>query len=332
MIACRPRMPSLFRSRRLGALAMFACTLLGACATLSIDVASAEVGPGVVTGDTLVHDPSMFRAGSRYYVYSSMGTITSTDRTNFSNSGNIFKTMPSWVKNYNEKNEIWAPDVSYRNGKYLMYYTASKFGTNTSAIALATSSTGAPGSWTDQGIVYSSKSSDDYNAIDGSLVVDASGKWWLTFGSFWSGIKLIQIDPSTGKQLASNTYRYSLATRASPGAVEAPFIHQANGWYYLFVSFDRCCLGASSTYKIAVGRSRSVAGPYLDRNGNDMRSGGGTYLLTGTNPGIHGPGGQSVFHDSDGDLLVYHYYADNGDSRLGVNRLGYDSSGWPVVQ
>lgn len=294
--------------------------------------AHAAVGPGVVSGDTIVHDPSMLKlSDGRYYIYATTGVVTSTDRTKFSNAGAIFSSMPSWVRSYNPDNQLWAPDVSFHGGKYLMYYTASRFATNTSAIALASSSTGKPGSWKDQGIVYTSKSSDDYNAIDGNLVVDGNGKWWLAFGSFWSGIKLIQLDPGTGKQLSGNTARYSLASRPSPGAVEAPFIQQANGWYYLFVSFDACCKGASSTYKIAVGRARSVTGPYLDRAGVDMRNGGGTVIQSGLGS-MHGPGGQSVFRDGDGDILVYHYYDDRGDARLGINRLGYDSSAWPVVQ
>ncbi|MEA5126300.1 family 43 glycosylhydrolase [Xanthomonas floridensis] len=316
---------------RVGALALL-CAAVGAVSGVDGAGAWAATGPGVVTGDTIVHDPSMLKlSDGRYYIYATTGVVTSTDRTKFSNAGAIFSSMPSWVRSYNPDNQLWAPDVSFHGGKYLMYYTASRFATNTSAIALASSSTGKPGSWKDQGIVYTSKSSDDYNAIDGNLVVDGNGKWWLAFGSFWSGIKLIQLDPGTGKQLASNMARYSLASRPAPGAVEAPFIQQANGWYYLFVSFDACCKGASSTYKIAVGRARSVTGPYLDRAGVDMRNGGGTVIHAGQGS-MHGPGGQSVFRDGDGDILVYHYYDDRGDARLGVNRLGYDGSAWPVVQ
>jgi arabinan endo-1,5-alpha-L-arabinosidase len=302
-------------------------------ALLLSPLAALAVGPGTVTGDTSVHDPSMVkRSDGRYYVYGSHNvTLTSTNRIAFSDAGATFSSIPSWVYTYNSDGDIWAPDVSYRDGKYLMYYTASSFGSNKSAIALASSTTGAPGSWTNQGIVYSSTTSDDYNAIDGNLVVDASNRWWLAFGSYWSGIKLIQIDPSTGKQLASNTSRYNLATRASPGAVEAPFIYRANGWYYLFVSFDACCQGAASTYKIAVGRASQITGPYLDKSGVDMRSGGGS-VIHSSQGSMHGPGGQSVINDADGDIIVYHYYDDAGTPRLGINRLGYDSSGWPVVQ
>ncbi len=118
----------------------------------------AVVGPGAVSGDTIVHDPSMLKlSDGRYYIYATTGVVTSTDRTKFSNAGAIFSSMPSWVRSYNPDNQLWAPDVSFHGGKYLMYYIASKFATNTSAIALASSSTGKPGSWKDQGIVYTSK-------------------------------------------------------------------------------------------------------------------------------------------------------------------------------
>lgn len=314
--------------RRLGIATMLALLMSAA-------LPASAVGPGAVSGSTSIHDPAMLkRSDGRYYVYGSHNaSLTSTDRIAFSDGGAIFASVPDWVYGYNSDGDIWAPDVAYQGGRYLMYYTASSFGVNTSAIGLAISSTGAPGSWTDQGIVYASSASSnhDYNAIDGNLVVDASQRWWLAFGSYWSGIKLIQLDPDTGKPLASNTTRYSLASRASPGAVEAPFIHQANGWYYLFVSFDACCAGVDSTYKIAVGRAQQVTGPYLDKAGVDMRSGGGS-VIHATEGDMHGPGGQSVIKDADGDILVYHYYDATGTPRLGINRLGYDSAGWPVVQ
>ncbi|PPK98090.1 arabinan endo-1,5-alpha-L-arabinosidase [Kineococcus xinjiangensis] len=298
--------------------------------------AEAYPRPGYVTGDVRAHDPSMVRAADgRYYVYSTHNLVemrTSTDRVNFSRVGSAFSKPLTWSSGYGTTTDLWAPDVSRHGGRYLMYYSVSQFRSNNSAIGFATSPSGAPGTWTDHGRVYSSTTNDNYNAIDPNLIVDSSGRWWLSFGSFWSGIKLIQIDPATGKQLASNTRRYDLATRplSVEGAVEAPHIHQANGWYYLFVSFDKCCNGASSTYKTVVGRSRSITGPYLDHTGKDMRSGGGL-VINATQGSTIGPGGQSVMRDVDGDLLVYHYYTPEGPERLGVNRLAYDANGWPYL-
>nr|BFE50717.1 hypothetical protein GCM10017745_41440 [Saccharothrix mutabilis subsp. capreolus] len=172
-----------------------------------------------------------------------------------------------------------------------------------------------------------SRTTDDFNAIDPDLVVDDQGRWWLSFGSFWSGIKMIALNPATGLR-ADSTLR-SLAGRGG-GPIEAPTIVKRGNFHYLFVSFDYCCRGANSTYRVMVGRSTSVTGPYLDRAGRALTSGGGTEVLAGQG-GVHGPGHQDVFGDTDHDILVYHYYADNGASLLGLNWLGWDAAGWPYV-
>src|SRR5437588_711075 len=159
----------------------------------------------------------------------------------------------------------------------------------------------------DPGLVIDSSSAVNYNAIDPNLVVDAQGGWWLTFGSFWTGIKQVRLDPSTGQRSTSDTAVRALAQRpAAPDAIEAAFVYRHAGLSYLFVSFDFCCRGAQSTYRIMVGRSASVTGPYVDRSGTAMTAGGGTEILAG-HGSIHGPGGQSVIADHDGDVLVYHY-------------------------
>lgn len=323
--------PRLTRRRTARALAALPAALLLA---LLPTAASAYPNPGVVSGDIVVHDPSMARTPSgQYLLYSTHNGLelrTSGDRTAFSRSGSAFSSAPSWWSKYTSGTDAWAPDVSYHNGTYYLYYAVSSFGSNTSAIGLATSSTGQAGSWSDKGTVYTSSSSSDYNAIDPNLFVDGSGSWWLSFGSWWTGIKMIRIDPSTGKQSGSDTTRYSLATTSST-AIEAPYVIKHGSYYYLFSSYDKCCAGTSSTYKIKVGRSSSVTGPYTDKSGVALMNGGGTPVLESHGRYI-GPGGQSVLSDVDGDLLVYHYYDgnDNGTPKLGVNLLDW-SSGWPVA-
>ncbi|MFG1809728.1 arabinan endo-1,5-alpha-L-arabinosidase [Streptomyces sp. NPDC049040] len=316
-----------------GALAMAVLlTILVGATGQSPSAAASYPNPGTVTGDTGVHDPSMAKRPSGGYLVAytgdNIGLKTSTDRTAFRNTGAAFPGGAPWTSAYTGgSRNLWAPDLSYRNGQYYMYYAASTFGSNHSAIFLATSPSGDPGSWTERGLVVSSQSSDDFNAIDPNLIVDAQGGWWLSFGSFWSGIKLIALNPGTGLR-ADSTIR-SIAGRGG-GAIEAPYIFRHGGYYYLYVSFDLCCRGASSTYRTMVGRSTSVTGPYTDRNGAAMTSGGGTEILAG-HGSIHGPGGEGVFTDTDHDILVYHYYANNGAPLLGINWLGYDSAGWPYV-
>ncbi len=290
-----------------------------------------------MTGNITVHDPSMVKGPSGYLLASTAPGIdlrTSGNRTAFSYSGKAFPNGASWTDAYTgtSNGNLWAPDITYVGGKFLMYYAASSFGVNKSAIFLASSTTGAPGSWTNQGLVHATTTSSDHNAIDPHLTIDAGGKWWLSLGSFWTGIKMIQIDPATGKRLASNATIYSIARRTGSTAVEAPAIRYHAGYYYLYTSWDRCCLGTSSTYRIMVGRSTSITGPYVDRTGVALTANGGTEIL-GRHGTIIGPGGQSVLADADGDLLVYHYYdgSANGTAKLGVNLIGYDSAGWPYV-
>jgi arabinan endo-1,5-alpha-L-arabinosidase len=288
--------------------------------------------PGQVSGDIGVHDPTVVKRPTGGYLVAHTGNgvalKTSTDRVNFRNAGAAFPNGTSWANTYtNNGRNLWAPDISYHNGQYYLYYSASTFGSNRSAIFLATSPSGNSGTWTHRGLVIESRTSDNFNAIDPNLIIDDQGRWWLTFGSFWSGIKLIQLDPGTG--LRMGTSLSSIAGRGG-GAIEAPFIVKRGQYYYQYVSFDACCRGASSTYRIMVGRSTSVTGPYVDRNGVNMNSGGGTEILAG-HGSIHGPGHQAVLADTDGDVLFYHYYADNGAALLGINRLTYDSAGWPRV-
>ena len=244
--------------------------------------------PGNVTGSTGAHDPTVVKRPDGSYLVATTGRgiplKTSTDRTAWRAAGSAFTGSMPWTSPYTT-GDMWAPDLNYLNGQYYLYYSASTFGSSNSGIFLATSSSGDSGTWTNRGQVIGTTSSSNYNAIDPDLIVDAQGQWWLSFGSFWSGIKLIRIDPSTG--LRSGSEMYSIASRS--GGIEAADIFRAGDYYYLYVSFDRCCQGAASTYRIMVGRSRSITGPYVDRNGVAMTSGGGTQVLAG-HGSIHGPG------------------------------------------
>ncbi len=270
--------------------------------------------------------------------------------------GAVFPAIPEWIQTMSPKTqELWAPDVSYFDGLFHMYYAFSAFGKNTSGIALATNETLDPASprykWVDRGLVLRSFATDDFNAIDPNLVLDEKGEAWLSFGSFWTGIKMRHLDRRTGLLSATDTRTYSLAAR-QPGplaqprdpnlppdneAVEAPFIIRHGGFYYLFVSWDLCCRGLKSTYSTRVGRSASVTGPYLDKTGKPMTDGGGSPLLV-ANAKWLGPGGESLLHlppsgpaatNPTGDIIVFHAYsAVDGHPALHISTLGW-RDGWP---
>ncbi|MFI0355993.1 arabinan endo-1,5-alpha-L-arabinosidase [Actinomadura sp. 9N407] len=318
--------------------AVAAAVAVTAVAAMAGTALAAYPEPGLVRGDIGVHDPTMIRtADGTYYTYSTHNGLearSSTNRIDFAGAGAALPNGASWARAYSgDARELWAPDVSYQGGRYLMYHSASSFGSNNSAIGLAISDTGRPGSWRDRGRVITSSSRNDYNAIDPQLTVDAEGRWWLAFGSWWTGIKMIRIDPATGNRHSDRTVR-SLASRTRTDlGIEAPHIVRHGDFYYLFTSWDLCCRGSASTYRIMVGRSRSITGPYTDRGGRALTGGGGTEVLATHGSRVIGPGGQSVLRDGDQDLLVYHYYdrADGGRHKLGVNHLGFDSAGWPYV-
>jgi arabinan endo-1,5-alpha-L-arabinosidase len=305
-------------------------------------------------GDLRVHDPAIIRDGNTFYVFSTGGRRRggiipirrSRDLYHWSLCGDVFDTMPAWVKKEIPRARgAWAPDISYFNGRYHLYYSVSTYGKNNSVIGLATNKTLDPNSpdyrWVDHGpVVRSRQGRDNWNAIDGNIAIENKDKAWLSWGSFWSGIKMRRIDVTTGKLSTEDTTLYSLASRpktdlgelSSPeGAVEAPFIVRHKGYWYLFVSFDLCCRGAKSTYKITVGRSKRITGPYVDRDGYSMTDGGGTLVIEATTDDWKGPGHCAVLQDSSGDYLVFHaYHGRTGRSELKISTLAW-KNGWPQV-
>jgi arabinan endo-1,5-alpha-L-arabinosidase len=304
--------------------------------------ATQSTPPRSVLGDAHTHDPSLVRAPTGWYAFSTGdptvagGTIqirSSRDGRLWTFAGTVGAAIPSWVSQaVPGVVNLWAPDVSYHNGRWYLYYAASTFGSNRSVIGLFTNVTLDPADgrygWIDQGEVTESNRTDDFNAIDPAAFVDTTGSAWLAFGSFWSGVKLIPIEFPSGKPTTPRPDRVALADRHfGPNAVEAPYLVAHGGWYYLFVSFDFCCQGANSTYHLVVGRSRSVTGPYLDRSGAALLAGGATAVLDSQGD-MRGPGGASV----TGDTLAFHYYdaGRGGDFHLGLGRLDY-RDGWPVV-
>ncbi|WP_116245033.1 arabinan endo-1,5-alpha-L-arabinosidase [Nocardiopsis sp. FIRDI 009] len=297
-------------------------------------------------GGLRVHDPALHRGGpgEDWYVFGTGhpeigdGNIqirSSPDGRHWTYTGTVWDTRPAWITEAIPGVEtLWAPEIHHFDGTYYLYYSASTFGSNRSLIALATNTTLDPEdpdyAWVDRGAVFASFPGDPYNAIDPAVVADAKGRHWMAFGSYWSGIRMVELDMPGGGVADGAEVLHLADRREPPNAVEGPAIVHRGGYYYLFVSFDACCrVGAD--YKIAVGRSTDVTGPYVDADGVPLLRGGGTVIAAeeGT---ITGSGGQSV----SGGLLAHHYYdTDLGpdlDFRMALRELLWTPDGWPYVR
>lgn len=324
--------------------------ILQLSASLAGLVLSASVFAATAPPQVSIHDPVIAKQGDTFYLFSTGPGITfysSGDLQNWKREGRVFASDPDWAKDVAStfNGHIWAPDIVQHQGTYYLYYSVSAFGKNTSAMGVTVNKTLNPDSpdykWEDQGIVLQSVPNRDlWNAIDPHIVFDEDGTPWMSFGSFWGGLKLVKLAANM-IELAQPEEWHSVAKRersvliddelAGPAQIEAPFIFKKHGYYYLFVSWGLCCRGEDSTYEIRVGRSKNVEGPYLDRQGKDLAKGGGTLVLTGTKawPGV----GHNSAYTFDGvDYLVFHAYeaADEGLQKLKILEMDWDEQ-WPVV-
>ena len=312
----------------------------------------------VVVDTPFVHDPVMAYENGTYYLYCTghgIAQMTSTDRQHWtlSREGVLPKEkIPAWTHDSvpGFENHIWAPDVIKYKNKWYMAYSCSTFGKNTSAIGLLSNKKlSDKEGWKEEGCIVASKGGrDNWNAIDPNFIIDEKGKPWMTWGSFWDGIQLIPLDktmhPKKGAKPQTIARRYSLersdvpsnptSKEAGTNAIEAPFIMQHGGYYYLFVSWDYCCQGMKSTYRVAVGRSKNVAGPYLDKEGKPMLEGGGTLILEGDKKEYEAMGHCSAYSFPDGDYFFCHGYsvAKNGASVLVQKRINWTNDGWLTLE
>src|SRR6185437_3530946 len=202
--------------------------------------------------------------------------------------------FPSWAglqtppsDNNGQNTDVWAPSLMYVNGTYYQYYAipVEPDAQGGEAIIGLATSTSPSGPWTDKGWIIASwsnvtapisgfgfQSGTTYNTIDPAPFIDSAGNWWLSFGSWFDGIHILQLDPATGLRLASNQTVYNIAERY--WGEEGSFIYYWNGYYYYFAPINACC-SPTSPYRIIYGRSLNPTGPYLDRGGVDLRNGGG---------------------------------------------------------
>ncbi|OLY93282.1 arabinan endo-1,5-alpha-L-arabinosidase [Cnuella takakiae] len=317
------------------------------------------VGAVLPTRQVPVHDPVMIKEKDTYYLFCTgfgISVWSSKDLQNWRKEAPVFAKAPQWAVDTipGFRGHIWAPDISYHNGQYYLYYSVSAFGKNTSAIGVATTKTLDSASkyfgWTDHGrVIQSYPGKTNWNAIDPNIITDKKGTPFMVFGSFWDGLKMVQLTKDWLHTAEDVTKIPTVASRkpassvenppsvdnnpkdAGGNAIEAPFVFKKGSWYYFFASIDYCCKGEQSTYKMIVGRSKNVKGPFLDKAGKDIRTGGGTIVLQGDKE-WHGVGHNSAYTFDGKDYLVFHGYdaADKGASKLRIEEMRWED-GWPVV-
>ena len=303
------------------------------------------------TTKPITHDPVVAKQGDTYYLFCTgpgITTFTSKDLKTWTQGDPVFAESPDWsldvAPGFN--GHIWAPDITLHNGKYYLYYSVSAFGKNTSAIGLTTNETLNPNDenfeWKDQGIVIQSVPNRDlWNAIDPNLIFDEEGTPWLSFGSFWTGLKMVKLEKDL-KTVAEPQVWHPIARRersasfpdasAGDAALEGPFIFKKGEYYYQFLSWDYCCRAENSTYKLVVGRSKTVTGPYVDKDGKKLIEGGGSMVIEGSK-NWYGVGHNSVFTFEGKDYSFMHGYdaSDKGLPKLIVKEIMW-VDGWPTME
>ncbi|KAF9036924.1 glycoside hydrolase family 43 protein [Hymenopellis radicata] len=313
-------------------------------------VLSAYATPSPISGssDVVVRDPAIWYNADlgKYFVFATgggIGIFTSSALTGpWTRDGSVLPSCSSIALSGNC--DLWAPDVNYYNGRYVLYYSVSDLGSQNSAIGVATSPSMLAGTWTDLGKVIGSSPGDVYNAIDPNIIDNNGLK--LSFGSYWNGIYQVGLWPDVNNQ-ASATPGTHLAG-GNGRAAEGGFVYKpASSSYYFFFFSDGVTplVGATSypaagnEYKVLVGRGSNAMGPFYGQLGNDLTldltppTGS---LVLASHDNVYSPGGQSIFADpkSGRDVMVYHYIpasaAVGSASYLGINYLDF-SSGWPVV-
>lgn len=285
-----------------------------------------------LSGDTRAHDPSVWVGAGGWWVFATgpgLQRLHSDDGTTWKRLPPVFgpgRTPAWWAQAVPSHKgvDVWAPKLFELDGRFHAMYSISSFGKNTSAIGLVSADSPDSADWRDDGVVVQSHAGDDFNAIDPDVFVDpATRRVWMTYGSFWRGIRVTELDRATLRPIGETRF---IADHR--GGIEAPTLVKRGDFWYLFVSWDFCCRGVDSTYNIRVGRATSPLGPFTDRAGDEMLQ-GHAELIEESGPRWKGPGHQDVV----GDLLVRHAYdaQDGGVPHLRVSTLHWSADGWPSL-
>ncbi|MDF1573373.1 MAG: family 43 glycosylhydrolase [Bacteroidales bacterium] len=290
-------------------------------------------------------DPTIVRGKDKwFYAYGTENTwfegihrvtpiIKSRDLVNWEYVGDAFETKPSW-----KEGGIWAPDVSFYNEKYYLFYSLSTWGDNNPGIGLATSPSPL-GPFVGQGKFLDSESTNVGNSIDPFFYYEGEGrnmKFYLFWGSF-RGIYGIELNKDISGFVGDKF-------RIGGDMFEATYIYKKDGYYYFFGSSGSCCDGPDSKYRVMIARSANIKGPYLDKEGRDISVQGvpATLFLKGDGIRFVGPGhnGEIIVDDNGDEWFLYHAiekdnpYLPGGATRrpLMLDKIKWDDEGWPYLE
>jgi arabinan endo-1,5-alpha-L-arabinosidase len=302
---------------------------------------TAVAQPLLLKGDLQVHDPVMIRHGDTYYIFHTgrgISVKTSKDMRTWTNAGSVFdrNRLPAWHKDDipEQNGHLWAPDIMYANGMYHLYYSVSAWMNFNSSIGYATNVTLDPADpaykWTDHGKVIDFRNGGEgVNVIDPNLFVDVDGKWWLAYGSYKAGLRLVELNPATGKPFSTTPPLTTVTTSLGEGV----FIIQSSEHYYIVASRGICCKGVESTYQMVMGRAKNIHGPYLAKDGKSWQDNRYTLLLAGDEE-EPGRGHNGFFTENDTTYIVYHAYTRSaeGASLINIRPLYVDKDDWLTVE
>jgi len=294
-----------------------------------------------LTGDIFVHDPVMISDSNYYYVFHTGRGITikrSEDRHQWVDYGRVFlyEELPAWHKDDipKQNGHLWAPDIHYRDGKYHLYYSVSAWMDFKSSIGYATNTTldkeNPEYKWEDKGKVIDFRNGGEgVNVIDPNVFVDDDGRVWLYYGSYKAGLRLVELDPVTGKLKTEDPEVIILTT----GLGEGVYLLKRGVYYYIFASRGICCKGLDSNYQVVMGRSSDLHGPFLNREGESWVDNKYSLLLEGDYE-EPGRGHNGFFTEGDTTFIVYHAYtrSEGGRPVMNIKPLFIDEKGWPVME
>ena len=277
-------------------------------------------------------DPTVVRGkDGKFYAFSTMqnGNVPVYQSDNLANwefYGNAYANMnvPTFVPGAG----IWAPDANYINGKYVLYFSMSTWGGEWEAGIGRSTAVKPGGYYSDSKLLFNSREIGVQNSID-PVVYQEKGRNYLIWGSF-RGIYITELTED-GLEIIDKTDIQRIAGTAYEGI----YIHKRDGYYYMFGAWGSCCEGLNSSYRVIVGRSKELYGPYVNKQGRKMLDNNHETILVG-NDLVRGPGHTSqIFTDDKGqDWILYHGYeaADvNAGRKMFLDKVNWDKDGWPTI-